>query len=128
MQKEQKNWNMEQASCYPGHKEKKYKDKYAKEVTNVLVNLATYIATLNNGVNPEQAKRTLPFVHEEKNGLIAIDQRPPVKGVQLRLYLFTDVESETIFVIVIGDKNTQKADIQLGHQFIKDFKNGKARN
>ncbi len=74
--------------------------------SNVFKNLATYIEVLNNGIHPEQAKRVLNFVHEEKKGLVAIDQRPPVGGPQLRLFLFPNFEIRQIHIIAIDNKQT----------------------
>ena len=93
--------------------------KHPKEFQNVFQNLDTYKKTLDEGVSLEQAKRTLPFIHNEKNSLLAIDQRPPKGGFQLRLYIYPHEQTQTIYVITIGDKQTQQNDIKTGHQFIQ---------
>lgn len=117
-------WEIVKADIYPGNREKKFGKSYEGPLANTLANLATYQATLASGVKPEQAKRNLPFVHEEKQGLVAIDQRPPVKGVQLRLYLFPCEACAKIFVVALGDKSSQGDDIKFGHRFIKEHGHG----
>ena len=76
-------WEYEIAPCYSKSTAEKIFKKHPQEFQNVLKNLDTYKKTLDEGVPLEQAKRTLPFVHNEQKGLLAIDQRPPKGGVQL---------------------------------------------
>lgn len=117
-------WEMETTDIYPGNRAKKFGKSYEIPVGNMLSNLATYVATLAAGSHPEQAKRLLPFVHEEKQGLVAVDQRPPVKGVQLRLYLYPCMKCRKVFIVTIGDKSTQSEDVKCGHRFIKEHGHG----
>jgi len=121
-------WTMEKSACYPGNTEKKFAKVYKQAIANTLANLETYKATLEEGVHPEQAKRMLAFVHEEKKGLIAIDQRPPKNGVQIRLYVFSDLNSRKILIIAIGDKRSQESDIKFAYKIIEEYKNGQKNN
>lgn len=63
-------------------------------------------------------------MHDEKKGLFAIDQRPPVRGFQLRLYIYPDFDNRILHVLTIGDKNTQSNDIQISYKKIEELKNG----
>lgn len=117
-------WQKVVEDSYPGHKEKKFGKKHKSLVTNILANLETYLTLLQSGEHPEQLKRLLSFVHEEKNGLYAIDQRPPVKGFQLRLYVYPEVESSKLHVLIIGDKKSQSGDIKIAHKVIKELQDG----
>ena len=119
MQQANKNWEYKTASCFSRSTAARICKKHPKEFQNVFQNLDTYKKTLDEGVSLEQAKRTLPFIHNEKNGLLAIDQRPPKGGFQLRLYIYPHEQTQTIYVITIGDKQTQQNDIKTGHQFIQ---------
>lgn len=83
----------------------------------------TYKKTLDAGVPLEQAKRTLSFVHNEQKGLLAIDQRPPKGGVQLRLYIYPQEQAHVIHLTSIGDKHSQQKDIKVGHRFIQTLCN-----
>lgn len=118
------NWEKEVESSYPHNKQKKISKKYKELVTNVLKNVQTYFETLNTGVHPETAKKVHGFVHNEGKGLYAIDQRPPVGGPQLRLYVYPDLSTKILHIVAIGDKNTQRDDVKLGHKVIKGIQNG----
>ena len=119
MQQANKNWEYKTASCFSKSTADRIYRKHTQEFQNIFLNLDTYKKTLDEGVSLEQAKRTLPFIHNEKNGLLAIDQRPPKGGFQLRLYIYPHEQTQTIYVITIGDKQTQQKDIKIGHQFIR---------
>ena len=112
-------WEYEIAPCYSKSTAEKIFKKHPQEFQNVLKNLDTYKQTLDEGVPLEQAKRTLPFVHNEQKGLLAIDQRPPKGGVQLRLYIYPQEQVRIIHLTSIGDKQSQQKDIKAGHQFIQ---------
>ena len=112
-------WEYCFAPCFSKSTADRISRKYPHEFENTLKNLDTYKQTLDEGVSLEQAKRVLPFVHNEKNGLLAIDQRPPKGGFQLRLYIYPNVLNHVIFITSIGDKQSQQSDIKTGHQFIQ---------
>ncbi len=118
-------WKVIQRDCYPGHKEKKLKKKQKQLIDNIFQNLETYIILIESNGNPDLIKRNNTFVHEEKNGLYAIDQRPPAGGNQYRLYIYPDVENLTLYVLIIGDKKTQSSDIKEAHKDIGRIRNGK---
>ncbi len=112
-------WEYNIAPCYSKSTAEKISKKHTQEFQNVFKNLDTYKKTLDAGVPIEQAKRTLPFVHNEQKGLLAIDQRPPKGGVQLRLYIYPQEQTRMIHLTSIGDKQSQQKDIKIGHQFIQ---------
>lgn len=115
----EKIWTYDLASCFSQSAKDRISKKHPDELKNVLKNLDTYIKTLEEGVSLEQAKRVLPFVHNEKNGLLAIDQRPPKGGFQLRLYIYPCEAKRVIYITSIGDKQSQQSDIKTGHRFIQ---------
>ena len=112
-------WEYKIAPCYSKSTAEKISKKHPQEFQNVLKNLDTYKKTLDAGVPLEQAKRTLPFAHNEQKGLLAIDQRPPKGGVQLRLYIYPQEQVRIIHLTSIGDKQSQQDDIKAGHRFIQ---------
>jgi len=112
-------WKCDLASCYSQSTADRISKKHPDEFKNTIKNLDTYIKTLEEGVPLEQAKRVLPFVHNEKNGLLAIDQRPPKGGFQLRLYIYPSESDHTVYITSIGDKQSQQGDIKTGHRFIE---------
>lgn len=117
-------WTILKADGYPAKRELKLGKKHERLVENILANLRQYADTVSLS-NPEQAKRTLSFVHDEKKGLVAIDQRPPKGGVQLRLYVYPQVSARTLHVIAFGDKSSQSDDIRFCHHYIQEIENGK---
>lgn len=113
------NWQYGFAPCFSKSTADRISKKHPNEFKNTIKNLDTYIKTLEEGVPLEQAKRVLPFVHNEKNGLLAIDQRPPKGGFQLRLYIYPSEAKRVIYITSIGDKQSQQSDIKIGHRFIE---------
>ncbi len=114
MQQAENIWQYGPAPCYSKPTADRISRNHTKEFKNAFNNLITYIKTL------EQAKRVLPFVHNEKNGLLAIDQRPPKGGFQLRLYIYPCESEHFVYITSIGDKQSQQSDIKTGHKFIKN--------
>ena len=112
-------WKYEFAPCFSKSTADRISKKHTKEFKNTIKNLDTYINTLEEGVPLEQTKRVLPFVHNEKNGLLAIDQRPPKGGFRLRLYIYPSESDHTVYITSIGDKQSQQSDIKTGHRFIE---------
>ena len=117
-------WKILKADGYPAKRELKFGKKHERLVANVLANLKQYADTVSFST-PELAKRTLSFVHDEKKGLVAIDQRPPKGGVQLRLYVYPQHSSKFLHVIAFGDKSSQGDDIRFCHRYIQEIENGK---
>jgi hypothetical protein len=64
------------------------------------------------------------YIHDEGKGIRAIDQRGGAKGKlrQTRLYLYPDVDSKVLYLVTIGDKNSQKADVKLSADFVVQLK------
>lgn len=119
MQQAENIWQYGPAPCYSKSTADRISRKHTKEFKNAFNNLITYIKALEEGVSLEQAKRVLPFVHNEKNGLLAIDQRPPKGGFQLRLYIYPCESEHFVYITSKGDKQSQQSDIKTGHQFIE---------
>jgi hypothetical protein len=62
------------------------------------------------------------FLHSEPSGVIAIDQTGGRKVKATRLYVYPDVETETLYLLTLGDKSTQDDDIQDCRRFVKQIK------
>jgi hypothetical protein len=97
---------------------KNFRKRWSREHDAVLDNLDTYLGALNEGANPLQVK--LGFVHPEGMGAVAIDERHHGKGKlkATRLYLFPEIDTATVHVITIGDKQSQSNDVKTCHAFI----------
>jgi len=99
---------------------KKWPKKYRRELLAMHDNLDTLVGILNQGTPIEQIH--CGFIHNEPRGVKAIDQRGAGKGVkQSRLYIFPDVNTRIVHLITIGDKDSQKTDVQYAAEFVDNL-------
>jgi hypothetical protein len=100
---------------------KRYEKNHPRELLAVLDNLDTYFKSLEAGVKPPQIKHG--FMHSEPLGVVAIDQKGGGKNLaQTRLYVYPDTEAETLYVMTLGDKRSQKADIATCRTFVTELR------
>ncbi len=113
------NWNIVVTDVYE-RKFKWFEKKRPNELKAVLDNLDTYVSTLEALGNPMQV--TAGFIHHEPCGIKAIDQKggSTVKLKQTRLYLFAHEKNKNVYLMTIGMKDTQKKDITLCVNFVRD--------
>ena len=91
--------------------------KNPRELLAMLSNLDTYVQTLQAGVRPMQIRHG--FMHTETQGAIAIDQKGcSGKPTQTRLYVYPDADTETLYLITIGTKKSQRDDNASCREFI----------
>ena len=85
---------------------RRYEKRHEAAAAQALVNAQTYFEALQMGLQPLQI--SAGFIRPEVGGAVAIDERGSGKKLHLtRLYLFAEVETETLWFITIGDKRTQ---------------------
>lgn len=83
--------------------------------------------SLNAGACPVQAK--FGFVHPEPAGVLAIDQKGGGQGLkETRLYIFPDVTEKVVYLLTIGEKSDQGADIAKCKKFVEDLRNERESN
>ncbi len=100
---------------------KRWGKNHPAELKAVLGNLDTYFEALILGTKPLQIK--CGFIHPERQGVVAINQRGGGRNLaQTRLYAYPDIRTETLHLLTLGDKTTQKADIALSHQYAVGFR------
>ena len=90
-------------------------------MANLIVNLGSLQRSIEAGVRLEQLKDH-PFVQNEPMGILAVNQRGPVKGAQLvpiRLYVYFDGDDSALHIIELGDKSTQDEDIGTAKNYVK---------
>lgn len=117
-------WNLEPINKYAGN-HKKFEKKYPNELKAMESNLDKYFTALNEVGNPLQVKAG--FIHNEPDGIKAIDQKgggQKVKLRQTRLYVFSHIETKTLYLLAIGDKNNQKDDINSCRDFVRMIRKG----
>lgn len=96
---------------------RRYQKRHPDETLAVLDNLDTFMRALNSGVRPTQIQAG--FVHREPRGVIAIDQSGALRKLrETRLYIYPSELEDTVYVITIGDKDSQHADLQDCRKFL----------
>jgi hypothetical protein len=100
---------------------KKWQKKYRRELNTVHNHLDTFLKALQEGQNPKGTK--FSFIHPEPEGVLAIDQRgagPHTR--ETRLYVYPDEVAECLFVITIGDKDSQERDLATCRDFVREHR------
>jgi hypothetical protein len=96
---------------------KKWPKKHRRELVAMLNNLDTFLGALNAGASVEQVK--FGFIHPEPHGVLAIDQKGGGSGLkQTRLYAYPQKNEAILHLIIIGDKTSQKSDIEFCTHFV----------
>jgi hypothetical protein len=99
---------------------KRYKKKRPLVLAAVLGNLDTYFETLKRGIPVQRIN--FGFLHREPHGVKAIDQKGGEgRLAQARLYVYPDEKSEVLYLITLGDKDSQQEDIQNCNRFMLDL-------
>jgi hypothetical protein len=89
---------------------KRYQKDRPRETKFVLGNLQAFLAALNAGSRSRDIR--VGFIHPEPGGVLAVTERGAGgNAVPLRLYVYPDDDSETLFLITMGDKRTQQGDV-----------------
>lgn len=97
---------------------RQFEKKNPRELAAVLENLQRYLEALNECDRPETIK--FGFIHHEPKGVKAIDQKGGGNKLkQTRLYTYAYLEDQTVHLITLGDKKTQRADIKLSENFVE---------
>lgn len=111
---------------------KRFEKKNPDELIALSNNFDTYFETLKAVNNPLQIKSG--FIHPEPNGIIAVDQSgsnkvlgKKLKLKEVRFYFYIDEEGETVFLLFIGDKQSQSKDINLCKKLVLNLKVKKER-
>jgi hypothetical protein len=105
-----------------------YAKKRPRELRAVLENASTYLKALRNGALPQD--KCFCFQHAEPHGVWAITEKGGHgKGLAVtRLYVFPDADTEALYQITIGDKQSQPDDIQFCSEFVADLRRQKEQD
>jgi hypothetical protein len=115
-------WNIQPESEYIARaKNKDWSKKYRREFAAVHDNLDTVVKSLQAGAKVEEVIK-FGFIHHEPRGVIAIDQKGGGVGLkQTRLYVYINKITQIVHVITLGDKHTQRIDIQCSSEFVNNL-------
>lgn len=109
-------WNVELTDEFE-KRHRQFEKKNPRELAAVLENLQRYQDALNDGGRPETIQ--FGFIHHEPKGVKAIDQKGGGNKLkQTRLYTYAYLDGETLYLITLGDKKTQPADIKRCNKFV----------
>jgi hypothetical protein len=87
-----------------------YTKKRPVELSAVLRNLERFMILLTR--SPSARSVHAGFIHPEPHGMVALDQRGGGGRLQeTRLYCYAHACSRTIYLLGIGDKSSQPADL-----------------
>ncbi len=115
-------WNIEPTEKFQ-RKYKLFEKKNEDELIAVWNNLDAYVKALQLTDNPHTINAG--YIHPEPKGIIAIDQTKAEKKLKAtRLYIYPDAKIKTIYLLTIGDKQTQEDDIQFSKECIKEILGG----
>lgn len=113
-------WMLEEAPIFAS-RFRWYQKKHPNETRAALNNLDTYLTALNSGVKPPLIQAG--FIHREPQGVVAIDQKGGKGSLkQTRLYMYTAEVKNTVYLITIGDKQSQDQDLKDCRKFVTDLR------
>lgn len=113
-------WIIEDSDLFK-RKLKQYEKKHRRETIAALTNLDTYVRLLNDSFKPAQIEAG--FIHHEPQGVKAVDQKGAGnKPRQTRLYFYPCEQDHTVYLITIGDKNSQKNDVRDSREFVNKLR------
>lgn len=113
-------WEMEWSADFD-KRAKKFAKAHRQELLNAVDNVAAFLSDLRGGLTPQQIIRG--YIHDEPHGVKGIDESGPGKHKKaIRLYVYPDEETETLYVLTVGDKSTGKSqsrDIKTCSEFVE---------
>lgn len=98
----------------------RYHKQHPREVKLCFANLSRLEKMLKQGVTLQQAMRSGFFSDEGEDVYRIGQQRKGMK--ETRLYIFAQIVGGTIKILTIGDKSTQRKDVNWCHQWVREFK------
>jgi hypothetical protein len=94
-----------------------YEKKHPNELAAVLRNLERYGKQLNIAANSRSI--AAGYLHAEPLGILAIDQKGGGGNLQeTRFYTYADDVEKVVYLITIGNKDSQAGDIALSKEFV----------
>jgi len=102
---------------------KHYDKKHKNELVAILENLGKYTRALRVTGSPQHI--TGKYIHKEPMGIKGIDEsgERKIKNLQTtRLYVYPEVETKTLHLLIIGPKKTQPKDIKFCKEIVKQIR------
>lgn len=113
-------WTTEEASEFGG-KYKKFKKKHPEELQEALLRADKYFKILQVVGDPQKVNAPGVRIHTEGQGVIAFDQGSSKGKKAVRLYAYPDQERKILWLITVGDKDSQQRDVNKAHEFVRNL-------
>ncbi len=97
-----------------------YSKKRSNELAAVLRNLNRYVELLNAAKNAQSV--AAGFLHFEPGGVVAVDQKGGKNLQETRAYTFPWQETETLYLLTIGNKKQQPEDVKYCKKWVSEFR------
>jgi len=98
-----------------------YEKKRPDELAAILRNLERYLSQLRNV--PNSRSLAAGYLHKEPMGVVAVDQKGGGRNLQeTRLYTYADDTKQVVYLITIGNKDSQADDIALSKEFVRGLR------
>ena len=118
-------WKLEPTDLFE-RKTQRLEKKNPRELSAVLQNLQRYLNALIEAGRPEIIK--FGFIHHEPKGVKAIDQKGGGRNLkQTRLYTYAQISNNTLHLITIGDKGSQKRDLKICRDFVSRIRKSESQ-
>lgn len=104
------------------NKLKKYEKRHRAEYASCFVNLGDVKAFLDEGLGVQQIQRCFSAFRSEGEGVFRVGQTGVVGARETRLYVYIQIVEEQIFILTIGDKDTQSDDIRRCKRIVREAK------
>lgn len=85
--------------------------RHPEAVDDALLNVGRYRERYLDVLGAPRGFTQPGFVHIEPSGLLAIDQGRRPYRAEIRIYVYPDVVARTLWLVHVGDKRQQNADI-----------------
>ena len=95
---------------------KKYIKKHKEDAASVFANLEKLIDNLNSGISFTQAVQNYSYLRSERDHVYRIGNQKRKNAHETRLYICVEEEQKIIYLLELGDKNTQLIDINNSHE------------
>ena len=100
--------------------QKWYEKKRPDELAAIFRNLQRYLCLLNVSKNSKSVESG--YLHKEPGGVVAIDQKGFRGNLQeTRLYTYAVDETNTVYLITMGNKESQHSDIEYSKAFVQSL-------
>ena len=101
----------------------KWSKNHSRELISCLANLGRVQQLLR--AHGDVTKFQIGFFRSERHNVWRIGQTGVPHAHETRLYIYLYVSGKTIFPLLVGDKNSQQADIRECHRIANGIKNEK---